>query len=41
LALSPMIQSFFRFELVFTGSFYLLFFLSYIIYFNGGWPFLK
>lgn len=41
LALSPMIQTFFGFELVFPGSFYLLFALSSLVYFYGGWPFLK
>jgi len=41
LALSPMIQSFLGFELIFQGSFQLLFALSSIVYFYGGWPFLK
>ena len=41
LALSPMIQTFFGFDLVFRGSFYLLFALSSLVYFYGGWPFLK
>jgi len=41
LVLSPMIQSFFGFELVFSGNYYVLFLLSSIIYFYGGWPFLK
>lgn len=41
LALSPMIQTFFGFDLVFPGSFYLLFALSSLVYFYGGWPFLK
>jgi Cu2+-exporting ATPase len=40
LALSPMIQAFFGFDLVFPGSFYLLFALSSLVYFYGGWPFL-
>ncbi len=40
LALSPMIQTFFGFELVFPGSFDLLFALSSLVYFYGGWPFL-
>lgn len=40
LALSPMIQTFFGFDLVFPGSFYLLFALSSLVYFYGGWPFL-
>jgi P-type Cu2+ transporter len=41
LALSPMIQEFLGFELVFEGSLYVLFGLSSIVYFYGGWPFLK
>jgi len=41
LALSPMIQTFFGFDLVFPGSSYLLFALSSLVYFYGGWPFLK
>ena len=41
LALSPMIQTFFGFDLVFPGSSYLLFALSTLVYFYGGWPFLK
>src|SRR6056297_3649499 len=41
LALSPMIQSFFGYSLEFTGSKYLLFLLSTIIFFYGGWPFLS
>jgi len=41
LALSPMIQSFFGYTLEFTGSKYLLFLLSTIIFFYGGWPFLS
>ncbi len=40
LLLSPMIQSFFGFTLEFTGSKYILFALSTIIFFYGGWPFL-
>ncbi|MGC9515420.1 copper-translocating P-type ATPase, partial [Methanocrinis sp.] len=40
LALSPMIQTFFGFDLVFSGSFYILFALSSLVYFYGGWPFL-
>lgn len=40
LALSPMIQTFLGFDLVFRGSFYLLFTLSSLVYFYGGWPFL-
>lgn len=41
LALSPLIQSFFGFELVFAGSAYVLLLLSAVIYFYGGYPFLK
>lgn len=41
LILSPMIQQFLGFELRFAGSIYVLFGLSTIIYFYGGWPFLK
>lgn len=41
LVLSPMIQQFFGFELTFNGSLYVLFGLSTLIYFYGGWPFLK
>lgn len=41
LILSPMIQQFLGFELSFAGSLYVLFGLSTIIYFYGGWPFLK
>ncbi|MCF8000865.1 MAG: copper-translocating P-type ATPase [Halanaerobiales bacterium] len=41
LILSPMIQSFINIEITFYGSNYLLFFLSTIIFFYGGWPFLK
>ena len=40
LALSPMIQSLLGYELTFEGSNYVLFGLSSIIYFYGGWPFL-
>lgn len=40
LVLSPMIQSFFSYKLEFSGSNYLLFILSTIIFFYGGWPFL-
>jgi len=39
--LSPMIQSFFGYTLEFAGSKYLLFLLSTIIFFYGGWPFLS
>lgn len=41
LILSPMIQSFLNYTLEFTGSNYLLFLLSTIIFFYGGWPFLS
>jgi Cu2+-exporting ATPase len=41
LVLSPMIQSFLGFEFSFNGSLYVLFGLSTLIYFYGGWPFLK
>lgn len=40
LALSPMIQGFLGVEWVFPGSGYVLFALSSIVYFYGGWPFL-
>ncbi len=40
LILSPMIQEWANFKVVFTGSNYLLFALSTLIYFYGGWPFL-
>ncbi len=39
--LSPMIQQWFHFNISFTGSNYLLFALSTIVYFYGGLPFLK
>jgi Cu2+-exporting ATPase len=38
--LSPMIQQWFHFNIAFNGSAYLLFALSTIIFFYGGWPFL-
>ncbi|HNT79591.1 MAG TPA: copper-translocating P-type ATPase [Bacteroidia bacterium] len=41
LILSPMIQEFFGFELVFNGSLFTLFALSSVIFIYGGWPFLK
>lgn len=43
LLLSPMIQAFLYLgkSLSFTGDIYILFFLSSIIFFYGGWPFLK
>jgi len=40
LALSPMIREFFGFELTFTGDYYVLFALSSVVFFYGGWPFL-
>lgn len=41
LLLSPMIQDFFSYNLVFTGNMYIVFFLSTIVFFYGGWPFIK
>ena len=41
LVLSPMIQEFLGFELVFNGNLYVLFALSSLVFFYGGWPFLK
>lgn len=41
LILSPMIQSFINIEITFYGSNYLLFLLSTVIFFYGGWPFLS
>lgn len=41
LLLSPMVQQFMGFELVFNGNLYVLFALSSIVFFYGGWPFLK
>jgi Cu2+-exporting ATPase len=41
LALSPLIQSFFGFELSVAGSAYILLLFSATIYFYGGYPFLK
>ncbi|MGN6541498.1 MAG: copper-translocating P-type ATPase [Ginsengibacter sp.] len=41
LMLSPMIQQFMGVNWLFTGSSYILFGLSSIVYFYGGWPFLK
>ena len=41
LVLSPMIQGFLGYEWVFPGSMYVLFVLSSLIFFYGGWPFLK
>ncbi len=41
LLLSPMIQKFFGYELSVPGNQYVLFVLSTIVYFYGGWPFIK
>src|SRR3990172_3851864 len=41
LILSPMIQDFLRFHLSLPGNTYILFLLSTIVYFYGGWPFIK
>lgn len=41
LALSPFIQGLLRFRFEFPGSMYVLFLLSTIVYFYGGYPFLK
>lgn len=41
LLLSPMIQTWIGLKWVFTGDSYLLFALSSLIFFYGGWPFLK
>lgn len=41
LILSPMIQEFLGFELIFKGNIYVLFVLSSLVFFYGGWPFLK
>ena len=38
---SPMIQMFFGYEFLLPGNPYVLFGLSSIVYFYGGWPFLK
>ncbi|WP_394369153.1 copper-translocating P-type ATPase [Fulvivirga marina] len=40
LMLSPMIQEFLGFEVSFNGSLYMLFGLSSVVFFYGGWPFL-
>jgi len=40
LVLSPMVQTLLGFELMFKGNFYILFGLSSVIFFYGGWPFL-
>jgi len=39
--LSPMIQKFAGVDWQFTGSMYILFALSTVVFFYGGWPFLK
>jgi Cu2+-exporting ATPase len=41
LILSPLIQEFFGFSITFQGDNYVLFLLSSLIFFYGGWPFLK
>lgn len=41
LILSPLIQELFGFTVAFAGDKYVLFILSSIIFFYGGWPFLK
>lgn len=41
LLLSIMIQQFMGVHWQFTGSSYILFALSSVVYFFGGWPFLK
>ncbi|WP_198018973.1 hypothetical protein [Asinibacterium sp. OR53] len=41
LLFSPMIQDFFGYKLLLPGNSYFLFALSSIVYFLGGWPFLK
>ncbi len=38
---SPMIQGFFGYNILLPGNPYILFALSTIVYFYGGWPFLK
>ena len=38
---SPMIQEFFGYEFLLPGNPYVLFALSSVVYFYGGWPFLK
>ncbi len=38
---SPMIQDFFGYEILLPGNPYILFALSTVVYFYGGWPFLK
>jgi len=41
LTLSPMLQTWFHYSFRFLGDLYVLFFLSSIVYFYGGFPFLK
>ena len=41
LIFSPMIQNFFGYQWLLPGNAYILFALSSIVYFWGGWPFLK
>ncbi len=41
LILSPLIQDFFNFSLTFSGDRYVLFLLSSLLFFYGGWPFLS
>jgi len=41
LVLSPFIQSLFGLSITFAGDIYLLFLLSAMVFFYGGWPFLK
>jgi Cu2+-exporting ATPase len=41
LALSPLVQSAFGFNLAFAGSEYILFLLSSLVYFYGGYPFIR
>ena len=41
LVFSPMFQGFFGYEWLLPGNAYILFGLSTIVYFYGGWPFLK
>ncbi len=41
LIISPMIQDFIGYEFLLPGNQYILFALSSVVYFYGGWPFLK
>jgi Cu2+-exporting ATPase len=41
LILSPMLQMFFHFRLILPGNPYILLALSSIVFFYGGWPFIK